>query len=141
LTAVSTGTLAIRFYMSVVSALSGAMPFLDIPNNGFPVSIGSQTSGTGWQVTTTTLAYSGTTIETGAWQCVELDLDLDAGQFSLYASDATSSDHRPAPIITGSFYRSTISDFYLGIYSSPTAGSADIWFDDVAVAAGHIGCE
>jgi hypothetical protein len=138
---VSSGTLAFRFYIDVSAALSGAMPFLYLPNNGSPISVGSQTSGTNWLVATTS-NYDGGPIRVGAWQCVEFDLDFGSTQFSLYATDAMTPNRTASPIATGSFVSSTgIDNFYLGIYSAPTSGSADIWFDDIAVAAQHIGCE
>jgi hypothetical protein len=123
------------------TALTGETPFLYIPvTAGTAVSVGTGPSGTAWQLKGAT-ASAGSTVQTGAWQCVELDINLAGASMSLYVTDAASPDAR-APAIATTAFAGTFTDFYLGIYAAPSAGNADVWFDDVVVAAtNHIGCE
>jgi hypothetical protein len=139
LTAVTSGTLAVRFYVFVSSALTGAVPFLYFTNNGSPISVGSGSTGKSWILTPSPDVAP--PIAVGSWQCVELDLDFATSKLSLYATDGTTPDRGAGPIASGPLSSTGITEFYLGIYSPPTAGTADLWFDDVAVATQHVGCE
>ena len=57
-------------------------------------------------------------------------------------TDATTPDRGAPPIVTGTVpATSTPGPFYLGIYAIPAGAAADIWFDDVALAGQHVGCE
>jgi hypothetical protein len=146
--ATQTGTLAVRFYVYNSGALDDTttlLAFLNPDNTvafsvagGFDVTL---TSNNHWKLHSTT-DFFGPAIALNAWQCVELDVDLTQWTMQLYVTDAITPDRGALPVVTGTIATgSAPGPFYLGVYTIPSTGKADIWFDDVAVANQHIGCE
>jgi hypothetical protein len=94
-----------------------------------------------WKLHSTTDFY-GPLMALNRWQCVEVDVDINASTMQLYVTDATNPDRGAPPIITGTVpATSSPGPFYLGVYAIPSTATADIWFDDVALANRHVGCE
>jgi hypothetical protein len=143
-----TGFLAARFYVYVPTTLTDTTTLLVFSNSdtsvAFSVAGGfdsTHVENGHWKLHSTADFY-GPLITLGAWQCVELDVDLATFTMQLFVTDAVNPDRGAGPIVAGSVPTTvTPGPFHLGVYSIPTTATADVWFDDVAVAKQHIGCE
>jgi hypothetical protein len=144
----ASGVLATRFYVYVPVVLTNTttlIAFLNTDNTtAFSVAAGFDTTLTqqGFWKLHSTSDFFGPQIVLDKWQCVEVDVDLTAGTMQLYVTDATTPNRAAAPVITATLpTTSTPGPFYFGIYTIPSTAKADLWFDDIAIATQHIGCE
>ncbi len=136
------GSLAVRFYFYASSMSGVGATLLHLGDGVTDLELGLTGSGSlDWRLDSGGAEASGGGVTLNSWRCVELDLDLVLSTFALHDEPASAPHDGDAPVLMGSFTTAPFNVLDLGIYGAPTTGDADVWFDDVVVGSGRIGCE
>jgi len=140
---VSSGVLAVRFYVYSPALLRGDWTGLLYFDDGAYVALGDNTMPGQWKIYWAADYYGIGVQETpGAWQCVEEVLDVTNSRIELFVDDAANPNPSKAPIVTlPNVGVGTISTIDFGLMNTPGGLAEDVSFDDVAVANHRIGCE
>jgi hypothetical protein len=145
--AVTGGVVAVRGYVYDLTPLVDLTAFFQLEMGNQSVRVGAGNSGPNlkdagyWQLSQDVFdPVRGGPIPLGGWLCVELVVDLDQRQASLYATDAFAPGRSAPPVLSRSIVSAPITGVSIGMPWAPAADET-LWIDDVAVGRGRLGCE